>query len=409
MLLLGAGIARTLSGEQLTAELAVELAIGGEKAGNAVKIIIPKERQAAERRVAASPDTVKKFTGYGLEVLVESGAGAGASFEDHQFVEAGAVVSAHRSELLAEADVILKVQPPEDDELAQLRPGAILVGLLAASRDSARAYAERGIEALALELLPRISRCQSMDALSSQASLAGYRAVIEAAWVFARAFPMMMTAAGTIPPTRCLVMGAGVAGLQAIATARRMGAIVTATDVRAAVAEQVRSLGATFVAVEDQEFKQAETASGYAQAMSEDYLRKQAELIAQTIKKQDIVITTALIPGQAAPKLVSAEMVASMNRGSVVVDMAAAQGGNVEGCQAGQAVTSKNGVIILGYTDLASRVANNASAMYARNLLSFLGAFIDPPSAAVVLDWDDEIIRHTALTRAGQVIHPRFI
>lgn len=373
-----------------------------------MKIVVPKERQAAEKRVAASPDTVKKFTGYGLEVLVESGAGADASFEDHQFIQAGAAVSAHPSELLAEADVLLKVQPPQADELAQLRPGTILVGLLAASRDSARAYAERGIEALALELLPRISRCQSMDALSSQASLAGYRAVVEAAWVFARAFPMMMTAAGTIAPTRCLVMGAGVAGLQAIATARRMGAIVTATDVRAAVAEQVRSLGATFVALEDQEFKQAETTSGYARAMSEDYLRRQAELMAQTIKKQDIVITTALIPGQAAPKLVSAEMIASMNSGSVIVDMAAAQGGNVEGSQLGRSVTSENGVIILGYADLASRVATNASSMYARNLLNFLGPLIDLQSAAVVIDWDDEIIRHTALTRAGQVIHPSF-
>lgn len=381
-----------------------------------MKVAIPKERRAGERRVAASPETVKKLKALGLEVAVESGAGAGASFPDAAYAEAGAVVSSDAKTLLGDADIVLKVQRPllggegELDELALLKSGALLIGILSPHGEPAslKAYAEAGVTAFAMELMPRITRAQAMDVLSSQSNLAGYRAVLDAAYEFGRAFPMMMTAAGTVPPARCLVMGVGVAGLQAIATARRLGAIVSATDVRPAVKEQVQSLGATFVAVEDEEFREAETAGGYAKAMSAEYQAKQAALIAETIKKQDLVITTALIPGRKAPILVSAEMVASMKPGSVIVDLAVEQGGNVEGVKKGKVVTTANGVKILGHLNVPSRIPVDASALYARNLFNLLQSFVDKKTGAFAVPWSDEIVKGIALTRDGQIIHPAF-
>ncbi len=381
-----------------------------------MKVAIAKERRAGERRVAASPETVKKLRALGLEVAVESGAGVGASFPDQSYAEAGAVIAADPQALFAGADIVLKVQRPllggegGLDELALIKPGALLIGILSphGEPESLKAYAAAGITAFAMELVPRITRAQAMDVLSSQSNLAGYRAVLDAAYEFGRAFPMMMTAAGTVPPARCLVMGVGVAGLQAIATARRLGAIVSATDVRPAVKEQVQSLGATFVAVEDEEFKQAETAGGYAKEMSAGYKAKQAALIAETIKKQDLVITTALIPGRKAPILVSAEMVASMKPGSVIVDLAVEQGGNVEGARPGEVATTANGVKIVGHLNVPGRIAVDASALYARNLYNLLQSLVDKKSGAVSIPWSDDIVKGVALTRDGQIIHPAF-
>ncbi len=381
-----------------------------------MKVAIPKERRAQERRVAASPETVKKLKGLGLDVIVESGAGAGASYPDQLYADAGAVIGHDPKALLGDADIVLKVQRPliggegELDELALLKPGALLIGILSpyGEPESLKAYAQAGVTAFAMELVPRITRAQSMDVLSSQSNLAGYRAVLDAAHEFGRAFPMMMTAAGTVPPARCLVMGVGVAGLQAIATARRLGAIVSATDVRPAVKEQVQSLGATFVAVEDEEFKQAETAGGYAKEMSAEYKAKQAALIAETIKKQDIVITTALIPGRKAPVLVSAEMVASMKPGAVIVDLAVEQGGNVDGAKKGEVVITANGVKIVGHLNVPSRIAVDASALYARNLFHLLQSLFDKKSGEFTIPWTDEIVKGIALTRDGQIIHPAF-
>ncbi|MEI8394945.1 MAG: Re/Si-specific NAD(P)(+) transhydrogenase subunit alpha [Rhodospirillaceae bacterium] len=381
-----------------------------------MKVAIPAERRPNERRVAVSPETVKKIKGLGLEVVVESGAGAGASIPDRLYAEAGAEIVADPAALLGAADIVLKVQRPLTagegaiDELALLKPGALLIAILSpyAAPESVEAYAKAGITAFAMEFMPRITRAQSMDVLSSQSNLAGYRAVLDAAGEFGRAFPMMMTAAGTIPPARCLVMGVGVAGLQAIATARRLGAVVSATDVRPAVKEQVQSLGAAFVAVEDEEFKQAETKGGYAKEMSAEYKEKQAALIAETIKKQDLVITTALIPGRKAPILVSAAMVASMKPGSVIVDLAVEQGGNVEGARPGEVVTTENGVKIIGHLNVPSRIAVDASALYARNLLNLLQLLIDKKTGQTAIDWNDEIVKGIALTRDGRVIHPAF-
>ena len=381
-----------------------------------MKVAIPKERRTGERRVAASPETVKTLKALGLEVAVEHGAGEGASFPDAHYAEAGAAIVADAKALLGDADIVLKVQRPliggegEIDELALMKSGALLVGILSphGAPEALKAYAKAGITAFAMELVPRITRAQAMDVLSSQSNLAGYRAVLDASYEFGRAFPMMMTAAGTVPPARCLIMGVGVAGLQAIATARRLGAIVSATDVRPAVKEQVQSPGATFVAVEDEEFKQAETAGGYAKEMSAEYKAKQAALIAETIKKQDIVITTALIPGRKAPILVDAAMVASMKPGSVIVDLAVEQGGNVEGVKKGKVTTTANGVKIVGHLNVPSRIAVDASALYARNLFNLLQSFVDKKSGAFAIPWTDEIVKGIALTRDGQIIHPAF-
>jgi NAD(P) transhydrogenase subunit alpha len=380
-----------------------------------MKIGIPRERRANEARVAVSADTVKKLVGLGAEVMVETGAGMASAVPDGAYAAAGARIAVDEAECLRDADIVLKVQRPltaaegGPDELALLKPGAMLVGILApyAAKEQVAAYAARNVNAFAMEFLPRITRAQTMDVLSSQANLAGYRAVIEAAAVFGRAFPMMMTAAGTVAAARVLVMGAGVAGLQAIATARRLGAVVSATDVRPAAKEQVQSLGATFVAVEDEEFRQAETAAGYAKEMSDAYKAKQAALIAETIKKQDVVITTALIPGRLAPVLVSEQMVKSMKPGSVVVDLAVEQGGNCPLSEPGRIVV-KHGVTLVGLLNLPSRIAVDSSALYARNLFAFLAPLVDKETKALKVNWDDEIIKATALTRDGQVVHPAF-
>ena len=378
-----------------------------------MKIGIAKERRAHELRVAVSPDTVKKLIALGAEVVVETGAGLGAAYTDASLAEAGAKIVSDEKSAIGDADIVLKVQRPltaaegGPDEMALLKSGAMLVGILApyAARDQVAAYASQGVNAFAMEFMPRITRAQTMDVLSSQANLAGYRAVIEAATVFGRALPMMMTAAGTVAPARVFVMGAGVAGLQAIATARRLGAIVSATDVRPASKEQVKSLGATFVAVEDDEFKQAETTAGYAKPMSAEYQKKQAALVAETIKKQDIVITTALIPGRPAPVLVTEDMVKSMRQGSVIVDLAVEQGGNCPVSEAGKVVV-KHGVSLVGYLNMPSHIAVDASALYARNLLSFLTPLIDKTSKTLKINWDDEIVKGTALTREGKIVHP---
>jgi NAD(P) transhydrogenase subunit alpha len=373
----------------------------------AMIVAIPKERRAKETRVAATPETVKKLKGLGLEVAVETGAGGDAHFSDADYLAAGATIAPDAATALKTADIVLKVRGPSDEEIALLKRGAILVALLAPAteKDTIGKLGEAGIDAFAMEFLPRISRAQAMDVLSSQANLAGYKAVVDAAAQFGRAMPMMMTAAGTIAPARVLVMGAGVAGLQAIATARRLGAIVSATDVRPATKEQVESLGATFVAVMDDEFKQAQTAAGYAKEMSKEYQAKQAALIAETIKKQDIVITTALIPGRKAPVLVTEDMVKTMKPGSVVVDLAAEQGGNCPLTKPDEVVEA-HGVTLMGYCNLPGRLAVDSSSLYSRNLFNFVSLFVDKKTGAVTLNWDDEIIKGAGLTRGGAVVHP---
>ena len=373
----------------------------------AMIVAIPKERRAKETRVAATPETVKKLKGLGLEVAVETGAGADAHFSDADYLAAGATIAPDAATALKTADIVLKVRGPSDGEIALLKRGAILVALLAPAteKDTIGKLAQAGIDSFAMEFLPRISRAQAMDVLSSQANLAGYKAVIDAAAQFGRAMPMMMTAAGTIAPARVLVMGAGVAGLQAIATARRLGAIVSATDVRPATKEQVESLGATFVAVMDDEFKQAQTASGYAKEMSKEYQAKQAALIAETIKKQDIIITTALIPGRKAPVLVTEEMVKTMKPGSIIVDLAAEQGGNCPLTKPDEVVEA-HGVTLMGYCNLPGRLAVDSSSLYARNLFNFVSLFVDKKTGAAALNWDDEIIKGAGLTRGGAVVHP---
>ncbi|TWB12325.1 NAD(P) transhydrogenase subunit alpha [Nitrospirillum amazonense] len=374
-----------------------------------MKIGVLKERRPGELRVAASPETVRKFVGLGFDVTIETGAGVGAAITDDAFAAAGATIAADAAATLADADVVLKVQRPEPEELALIKRGAKLAAILSpyGDADRVKSYADAGVDAFAMEFIPRITRAQSMDVLSSQANLAGYRAVLDAAYEFGRAFPMMMTAAGTVPPARAFIMGVGVAGLQAIATARRLGAIVSATDVRPATKEQVQSLGATFVAVEDEEFQQAQTAGGYAKEMSADYRAKQAALVAETIKKQDIVITTALIPGRKAPVLVTDAMLRTMKTGAVVVDLAVEQGGNVEGSEPGK-IVEKYGVKIVGHTNVPSRIAVDSSALYAKNLLNFLTPLVDKETKALKIDWNDDIIKGTALTRDGAVVHPTF-
>ena len=372
-----------------------------------MKIAIPKERRPHEARVAASPETVKKLIALGCKVVVEKGAGAGAAMIDSAYRDAGATIAGDEKAALAEAEIVLKVQRPEAKELALLQKGAVLVSIMdpyRAGKDLA-ALAGAGVTSFAMDLMPRITRAQTMDVLSSQSNLAGYKAVVDAADQFGSAFPMMMTAAGTVPPARVMVMGAGVAGLQAIATARRLGAIVSATDVRPAAKEQVESLGGSFVAVEDEEFKEAETAGGYAKEMSDAYKEKQAQLIAETIPKQDIIITTALIPGRPAPRLISAYMVASMKPGSVIVDLAVEAGGNCELSEPGKVVT-KHDVTIIGHLNMPSRLAVDTSKLYARNLYSFLELIVDKDSGKLAIDWEDEIIKETCVTHDGKVVHP---
>jgi H+-translocating NAD(P) transhydrogenase subunit alpha len=370
-------------------------------------IAVTKERRAGETRVAAVPETVKKLVGAGFSVTVEAGAGDAASYPDAEYQAAGASIAKTAKDALAKADIVFKVRGPESEEVAALKKGAIVVALLNPHGEKAtvQALAKQGATAFAMEFVPRITRAQAMDALSSQANLAGYRAVIEAAEAYGKALPMMMTAAGTVAAAKVFVMGVGVAGLQAIATARRLGAVVTATDVRPATKEQVESLGAKFVAVEDEEFKAAETAAGYAKEMSKEYQAKQAELVSGHIAKQDIVITTALIPGRPAPRLVSAAQVASMKPGSVIVDLAVEQGGNVEGVKLGGTVVTKNGVKILGTPNLPGRVAADASALYARNLFAFAGLFLDK-EGQFAPDYEDEILKAALVTRDGAVVHP---
>ena len=371
-----------------------------------MRIAVSRETEAGEPRVAATPETVRKLKALGAEVAVARGAGAGSGIPDVDFEAAGATVEDGAE---SDADIVLRVRRPSGSEVGSYKKGAIVVAIMDPYGNDAalRALADAGVTAFAMELMPRITRAQSMDVLSSQANLAGYRAVIDASAEYGRALPMMMTAAGTIPAAKIFIMGVGVAGLQAIATARRLGAVVTATDVRPAVKEQVQSLGAKVIAVEDDEFKQAETAGGYAKEMSKEYRAKQAALVAEHIKKQDIVITTALIPGRPAPKLVSAEMVASMRPGSVLVDLAVERGGNVEGAKAGE-VAEINGVKIVGHTNVPGRLAESASALYAKNLLTFLESLVDKKEKKLAINWDDEIVKGTALTRDGAVVHPSF-
>jgi H+-translocating NAD(P) transhydrogenase subunit alpha len=372
-----------------------------------MRIAVLKEEAESEPRVAATPETVKKFIAAGASVAVEAGAGEASSISDAEFVQAGAEIAGVRPAALQAADLVLKVRRPAS--LEHYPEGAAVVALMDpyGHEDALTAMAGAKLSAFALELMPRITRAQTMDVLSSQANIGGYRAVIEAAEAYGRALPMMMTAAGTVPAARVFVMGAGVAGLQAVATARRLGAQVTATDVRPAAKEQVASLGAKFVAVEDEEFRQAEAAGGYAKEMSAEYQKKQAELVADHIAKQDIVITTALIPGRPAPRLVSREMLKAMRNGSVIVDMAVERGGNVEGAEADR-IVDVDGVKVIGYLNLPGRIAATASALLARNIFAFAELMIDKEKKALAINREDEIIAATLLTHEGAVVHPAF-
>jgi NAD(P) transhydrogenase subunit alpha len=378
-----------------------------------MKLAVPKERRPHERRVAVSAETVKKLKALGFEVVVESGAGDAASLPDRIFAEAGAAIAPDAASTYADADVIFKIQRPlragegDVDEFSLIKRGAYLVASLTPYQDldGVKAYAASGINAMAMELMPRITRAQSMDILSSQNNLAGYKAVVEAADHYKRAMPMMMTAAGTVAPAKVMVFGAGVAGLQAVATAKRMGAIVSATDVRPATKEQVESLGGKFLMVEDEESKAAETAAGYAKEMSDAYKAKQAKLIADTIAKQDIAITTALIPGRPAPKLIDDAMVQSMKPGSVIYDLAAETGGNCTLTVPGEVVV-RNDVIIIGHYNVPSRIPVDASNLFAKNLLNFITPHIK--DGALSFNWDDETVAGILLTRDGQVVHPQF-
>jgi NAD(P) transhydrogenase subunit alpha len=373
-----------------------------------MKIAIPKETRAFETRVAASPETVKKFTALGAEMVVQAGAGAGANIPDAAYEAMGATIARTFAAAVKDAEVILKVQRPTEAELKSLAKGQKLFCIMSPYNEPAimEGCAANGVDAFAMEFMPRITRAQSMDVLSSQANLAGYKAVLEAANAYGRAFPQMMTAAGTVAPAKVFIMGVGVAGLQAIATARRLGAIVTATDVRPATEEQVASLGGKFIAVKNEEFAQAQTAGGYAKEMSDDYKRQQAELVAGHIARQDIVITTALIPGRKAPVLVNADMVASMRPGSVIVDLAVEQGGNVAGVELDKVVETANGVKILGLANMPGRLATDSSSLFARNHFNFLSPFIK--EGALALDDVDERVKGIRLTRDGAVVHPNF-
>lgn len=374
-----------------------------------LKIAIPKETASYEKRVAASPDTIKKLSALGAVVSIETGAGLNAAYTDLAYEDAGAKIAKSYTDTVKGADIVLKVQAPSADEIKDIAKGAFLIAMLAPYTNDKilNECAKADITAFSMEFVPRISRAQSMDVLSSQSNLAGYKSVLDAAEHYPHAFPMMMTAAGTVPPAKVFVMGAGVAGLQAIATAKRLGAVVSATDVRPAAKEQVQSLGGTFIAVEDDEFKQAETAGGYAKEMSDEYKAKQVALVEAHIAKQDIVITTALIPGRPAPKLVTEAMVKSMKEGSVIVDMAVESGGNCAISKAGEVVV-KYGVKIVGHINIPSRLAADSSALYAKNLLNLLNLIIDKETSKLAINWDDDIIKGICMTHDGKIIHPNF-
>ena len=373
-------------------------------------IAVPAESDPAEGRVAATPETVKKFAGIGAQVRVQTGAGVKSGIPDQDYAAAGAAIAPDNQATLKDADIVLRVRRPSATEIVGAKQGAAVVAIMDpyGHIDALNALAATGVCAFAMELMPRITRAQAMDVLSSQANIAGYRAVIDAAAEYGRVIPMMMTAAGMIPPAKIFIMGVGVAGLQAIATARKLGAIVTATDVRPATKEQVVSLGAKFVAVEDEEFQQAETAAGYAKEMSAGYMAKQAALTALHIAAQDIVVTTALIPGRKAPVLVTAAMVESMHPGAVIVDLAVERGGNCELAKPGETVVSKNGVKVVGHVNVAGRLPATASALYAKNLLAFVETLIDPKSKSLAIKWDDELVKATLLTKDGGLVHPSF-
>ena len=375
-----------------------------------MRIAIITETDPVETRVAASAETVKKLVALGATIAVQSGAGTQSGMTDDDFAAAGAIIAKTAKDTLKDAEIVLKVRRPSSAEIKLIKKGALVLAIMDPydSAEALAAMAAAGLTTFSMELMPRITRAQVMDVLSSQANLAGYRAVIDAASDYGRGMPMMMTAAGTVPAAKVFVMGAGVAGLQAIATARRLGAVVTATDVRPAAKEQVASLGAKFVAVEDEEFKQAETATGYAKPMSAEYQAKQSDLVAAHIAKQDIVITTALIPGRPAPKLVSEAMVKSMRAGSVIVDLAVERGGNVALAKAGETVMTANGVKIIGHLNVPGRVPASASALYAKNLFSFLETMIDKTTKALAINWEDELVKATNLTRDGAIVHPAF-
>ncbi len=362
---------------------------------------------ADEPRVAVSPETVKKLLGLGVVVRVETGAGKRSRFSDDAYKAAGAEVVSH-AEALPGADILLKVQRPALDEIKALKPGAIVVAMIDpyGDRSALDTLAGTGASIFSMEFMPRTTRAQSMDVLSSQANLAGYKAVVDAASMFGQALPMMMTPAGTVPAAKAFIMGVGVAGLQAIATARRMGAQVTATDVRPATKEQVQSLGAKFVAIEDDEFKQAQTATGYAKPMSPEYQAKQAAFVAEHVKAQDLVITTALIPGRPAPRLITRAMVESMKPGAVIVDLAAERGGNCELTEPGKTIETANGIKIAGPLNLAGTIAVNASSLYAKNLFAFIETMIDKKEKILAVNWDDDIIKGTLVAKGGSIVHP---
>ncbi|WP_095694402.1 Re/Si-specific NAD(P)(+) transhydrogenase subunit alpha [Sinorhizobium sojae] len=372
-----------------------------------VTVYIARENSPDEPRVAGSPETVKKIRSFGFEVVVEAGAGLSSRIPDAEYEKAGARIGTAKD--ARNADVVLKVRRPTVAEIKGYKAGALVIAIMDphGNEEAIAGMAKAGLTAFAMELMPRITRAQSMDVLSSQANLAGYQAVIDAAHEYDRALPMMMTAAGTVPAAKVFVMGAGVAGLQAIATARRLGAMVSATDVRPAAKEQVASLGAKFIAVEDEEFKAAETAGGYAKEMSKEYQAKQAALVAEHIAKQDIVITTALIPGRPAPRLVTREMLKSMKPGSVVIDLAVERGGNVEGAEAGT-VAEVEGVKVVGHLNVPGRIAASASLLYAKNLVTFLETLVSKEEKRLALNMEDELVKATALSHGGTVVHPAF-
>ncbi len=371
-----------------------------------MKIAIPKERRPGETRVAGSPEVVKKLTGFGFDVIVEKGAGENAAFTDDAFKQAGATIAKDAASALKQADVVLKILRPTSPELGMLKKGCVLIAYLQAmtNKTEVNAYAKAGITAFAMELMPRISRAQSMDILSSQSNLAGYLAVLEGAVNFGSAFPMMMTAAGTVPPAKVFIMGVGVAGLQAIATAKRLGAVVTATDVRPATKEQVESLGGKFLAVDPEMEKDAQTEGGYAKQMPPEYFEKQKQVVSEHIKKQDVVITTALIPGRPAPVLVSEDMVKTMKPGSVIVDLAVEAGGNCPLAQLGK-IVEKHGVKIVGHENMPGRLAADASALFAKNLFNFISPHVDAEKKTLNFDWEDETVTGSLVTRGGKVVN----